>query len=79
MAFYITINKIAKTADICTYEFFDQETSKGTLQIRKDTGDVSEIMAAPGDTAGRIFERAAIEVLRHWNIGEYPVETCWAS
>jgi len=79
MAFYITINKIDETADFSTYEFFDHEARKGTLKIRKDTGDVSEIMAAPGDTSGRIFERAAVKVLRHWKVGEYPAETCWAS
>ncbi|KRB98278.1 hypothetical protein [Duganella sp. Root198D2] len=79
MAFYITINKIAETADICTYEFLDHEAGRGVLQIGKDTGDITEIMAAPGDTAGRIFERAAVKVLRHWKIGEYPAETCWAS
>ena len=36
MAFYITISKIAETADICTYEFVDHEAGRGVLQIRKD-------------------------------------------
>jgi hypothetical protein len=79
MAFYITINKTSETAEACTYEFSDTETGKGLLRIEKETGNVTEVMAAPGDTSGRRFERAAVKIMRHWKLGEFPDETCWAS
>jgi hypothetical protein len=79
MAFYITIKKISETNDTVIYEYFDEQTGKGQLQLAKESGDVAEVMPAPGDSSGRRFQRAAMKVVQHWKAGEFPDETCWAS
>lgn len=79
MAFYIDIKKITETDETVTYEYSDEETGKGQLELVKASGDVTEIVRAPGDNSGRRFQRAAMKVAQHWNAKEYPDETCWAS
>lgn len=79
MAFYIEIDKISETGDVAIYEFSDTETGKGRLRLDKASGDVTEVVAAPGDAQGRRFQRAAVKVVRHWKEGQLPDKTCWAS
>jgi len=79
MAFYIEIDKISETVAEAIYEFSDTEAGKGRLRLDKASGDVTEVMAAPGDDKGRRFQRAAVKVVRHWKEGQLPDKTCWAS
>lgn len=79
MAFYITIQKIRETSSSVDYEFFDEQIGKGQLQLSKVSGDIREVLHAPGDNSGRRFQRAAMKVVQHWKIGELPEQTCWAS
>lgn len=79
MAFYITIKKISETSDAVIYEYFDDQSSTGRLQLTKETGDVTELLHASGDNSGRKFQRAAMKVVQHWRVGQFPDETCWAS
>jgi hypothetical protein len=79
MAFYIEIDKISENADEAIYDFSDSEARKGRLRLDKASGDVTEVVAAPGDVHGRRFQRAAVKVVRHWKEGQLPDKTCWAS
>lgn len=79
MAFYIDIEKISETVDETIYEFSDTQAGKGQLRIDKASGNVTEVIPAPGDSQGHRFQRAAVKVLRHWKDGQFPNKTCWAS
>ena len=79
MAFYIDIVKIKEDDTHAEYEFSTSENNVGIIVIRKSDGHVSEVVPAPDDNLGRIFERAAWALMRHWKKGEYPEKTCWAS
>lgn len=79
MAFYIEIDKISENVDEAIYEFSDTEAGKGRLRLDKASGDVMEVVAAPGDVHGRRFQRAAVKVVGHWKEGQLPDKTCWAS
>ena len=79
MAFYIKIDKISETVDEAIYEFSDTETGTGRLRLDKVSGYVTEVVAAPGDSRGHRFQRAAVKVVRHWREGPLPGKTCWAS
>lgn len=79
MAFFIYIDKISETVDEVVYEYSDVQARKGRLRLDKATGDVIEVVAAPGDDQRRRFQRATIKVLQHWRNGEFPDKTCWAS
>jgi hypothetical protein len=79
MAFYIEIDKISKTVDEAAYEFSDSGTGTGRLRLDKASGNVTEVVPAPGDSRGHRFQRAAVKVIRHWKEGPLPDKTCWAS
>lgn len=79
MAFYIEIDKISETVDEAIYEYSDTETGAGRLRLDKASGDVTESVAAPGDTRGHRFQRAAVKIVRHWKEEPLPDKTCWAS
>jgi hypothetical protein len=79
MAFYIVIKKINETNETVSYEYSDEQTGRGQLRLAKASGDVTEIIHAPGDNSGRRFQRAAMKIAQHWKAGEFPEETCWAS
>ena len=79
MAFYIDLVKIKESDTHATYKFYTSADNVGIVEIRKSDGHVSEIETAPDDNLGRLFERSAWALMRHWKKGEYPEKTCWAS
>lgn len=79
VAFYIDLEKIKENDTHVQYKFYTSEVNFGIIEIRKDDGHVSEIEPAIEDNLGRIFERSAWALMRHWRKGEYPEKTCWAS
>jgi len=79
MAFYIEIEKVSETVYEAIYEYSDTEAGKGRLRIDKGSGEVTEVVAAPGDSKGHRFQRSSVKVRRHWKEGPLPDKTCWAS
>lgn len=79
MTFYMDLIKIEEAETYAKYKFYIDESCYGIIEIRKSDGYVSEIQAEPNDESGRIFQRSAWALMRHWKRGEYPEKTCWAS
>lgn len=79
MAFYVGLIKISENEVSVQYQFETDKNNTGIIEIRKSDGNVKEIQAAPADSEGLIFERAAWAAIRHWRQGEFPDKTCWAS
>ncbi len=50
----------------------------GKIRINKITGDVDVVQLAEGDN-GIYMQRAGLALIKHWEKGEFPERTCWAS
>ncbi len=50
----------------------------GTIKIDKRTGETHVVEFAEGDK-GLYAQRAASTLRKHWEKGEFPDKTCWAS
>lgn len=57
---------------------YETEIVKGSLRINKKSGDVKVLSFADGDN-GTYADRASMALIKHWNNGEFPEKTCWAS
>jgi len=53
--------------------------NQGVLEIAKATGEVTLIRAMPEDDGDKRFARAAAKIHKHWEAGEYPEKTLFAS
>lgn len=79
MAFYIRIEKRSETAELVVYEYWSKESSRGTLQLSKASGDIAPLNGVSGDERGDLFMRAAMKLRREWKEGRIPEITEWAS
>lgn len=79
MAFYIALRKLSENDVLAVYSFGVTDDKIGRIQIDKTSGQVSLIEPAPDDQSERLFSRAARKLWLHWERGEYPSATCWAS
>jgi len=81
VALVIDIVKLEHNEKIVRYKYYICSTPNdyGVLEIDLDSEKVYEIKQAPNDHLGRLFERSAWALMRHWKKGEYPEKTCWAS
>jgi hypothetical protein len=81
MAVYIQIRKLFETELEAVYEFLPNvdETRIGKLVIEKQNGEGKELEPCPGDERKFSYARAARKVFLHYQKGEYPDLTCWAS
>jgi hypothetical protein len=79
MATYIVIRKIQETKDSAEYGFGKSEDQLGILKINKLTGEVLLVKEAPGINSNSLYEKAAYKIRKHWESGELPENTCWAS
>lgn len=78
MAFYISITKTFEDPTVVRYRF-EGDGRIGSLTIAKATGEVALDAPVPGDENGHYFSRAAAKLRKHWNHGEFPEHTAWAS
>jgi hypothetical protein len=76
---YVAIRKVSENDSTATYSYGVEEDRTGCIQIDKKTGQVQIVDQAPNDEFSRIFSRAARKLRQHWEKGEYPASTCWAS
>ena len=79
MAMYIAIRKLNENDTMVCYSFGIEDNSTGRLEIDKASGQVRIVDQAPEDESSRISSRAAHKLRQHWEKGEYPDSTCWAS
>jgi hypothetical protein len=79
MAIYVSIRKIADKINYVEYSYGVSDDKLGRLNVDKQTGEISIIEVAPGDSQGRFSSRAIYKLTQHWEAGELPDVTCWAS
>jgi hypothetical protein len=79
MAVYISIQKSSETAADAIYILELVDGQRGRVRIDKTSGEVSQIEALPGDELGQLYKRAVHKLRQHWEKGEFPDKTCWAS
>lgn len=79
MAVYIQILKIADHQESVQYEYSTVDDRKGVFSISKDSGEITVIKPLEGDDEKHLFARAVYKIKKHWESGEYPEKTCWAS
>ena len=79
MAVYVGIRKVASGDQFVEYEFGPNEEQVGLLRISKATGETDVLQAVPGDDQGTYSIMATRKVVQHYQKGEFPEKTCWAS
>jgi hypothetical protein len=76
---YIAIRKVYEDESAAEFCFGLSEDRLGRTRLDKATGQLSLIEPAPGDSQSRVYCRVAFKIKEHWEAGELPAETCWAS
>lgn len=79
MAIYISITKLTDNNDFADYSFSDNDKQSGVLRLIKSSGKIELLTALPNDEKESFYQRAAYKVKKHWEAGELPEKTCWAS
>ena len=79
MAVYVEIRRDRETQNGFVYRYLASDGSVGRLEIDKSNGVSQPIQIAPGDKDERFYELAARKLFKHYQAGEFPEETCWAS
>lgn len=79
MAVYLLIDKVAEDETHATYSFGARGGKRGELRIRKEDGFVELVRSLEGEHGHKHFMRAYARVFKHWQKGELPNETDWAS
>lgn len=79
MGFHVLLEKESESESEVVYRFGPPELVVGKLSIRKSDGDVVELEPLPVDHAQAFFTRAVYKLLQHWQRGQFPDRTSWAS
>ena len=81
MAIYVGIRKISEDEIEVIYAFGTEtdERLTGRLRLDKTNGEIEELQPCQQDSQQRFFRRAARKLSLHYQRGEYPDSTCWAS
>ena len=79
MGIYILIKKSFENEDFAEYEFGRNEQQTGKLKVIKNSGQIILMYNVPEDEPDFVFRRAARKIQQHWEKGEFPDNTCWAS
>ena len=78
MAIYILIEKVSEDSNYAEYTFGLNENALGKMRIEKQTGKIFITEEFPDDN-GFVSQRAGRKIFLHWENGEFPDKTCWAS
>lgn len=79
MALYIDIFKIEENDDYVKYSFCRAGNEiTGSLVVRKDDGFIEPIGCLDKSSLFE-YKRASRKIFLHWQAGEYPDKTCWAT
>ncbi len=76
---YILIHRKEDSPGHADYVFGEDENAVGRLRLNKETGEITLVEPAPGDTRLGMFQRAVRKLTLHWQAGETPEKTCWAT
>ena len=79
MAVYVEIRRDRETERGYVYRYVASDGSIGRLELDKSDGSSRPVEFASGDGEGRAYALAARKLLKHFQAGEFPEETCWAS
>jgi len=79
MGLFIEINKIEEKEQEVFYSFCTSEGNAGKVSINKDTGEFFVIEEPAWDKNHKLASRVGIKLEEHWEKGEFPDITCWAS
>lgn len=79
MAVYISIRQTNDTTEFAEYSFSLSADRTGRLKINKTTGETELLESISNDEQNGLYSRAAHKVKKHWQNGDLPKETCWAS
>jgi hypothetical protein len=79
MAVYVEIRRDRETEVGFVYRYVASDGSVGRLEIAKVDGSSRPVEIASGDREERFYTLAARKLLKHFQAGEFPEETCWAS
>ncbi len=75
----IAIRRVAGDGANVTYSYGTRGNTDGLVQIRRDTGEVVLTRASSDDEDGSLFSRVAHKLRKHWQAGDLPERTLWAS
>ncbi len=79
MAVYVKIRKERETKDGFVYLYVVDDGSVGRFEIDRANGSTRPIEIATGDPNAHFYALAAHKLLKHYQAGEFPDKTCWAS
>ena len=79
MAVYVPISREQETDGGFVYRYEASDGSIGWLEISKLDGSARMVALASGDADGRAYALAARKLWKHFEVGEFPQATCWAS
>jgi hypothetical protein len=79
MAVYVEIRKNRETQNGFEYRYVASDGSVGRLELARADGSSHPIEIASGDRDEHFYSLAARKLLKHFQAGEFPDETCWAS
>jgi hypothetical protein len=81
MGILIYINKVADQKDNTEvpYSFNTPEGDVGKVSISKKNKEFFIIEEPEWDIEHKLAHRVVKKLIQHWNKGEFPDETCWAS
>jgi hypothetical protein len=79
MAVYVEIRRDRESEKGFLYQYVAADGSVGVLELDKSDGSSRPISLASGDQNGRTYMLAARKLFKHFQAGEFPEKTCWAS
>jgi hypothetical protein len=79
MAIYVEIRKDAQTERGFIYRYIASDGTIGRLEVDSFDGSTRSLEIASGDSDEHFYNLAARKLFKHFQAGEFPDETCWAS
>jgi hypothetical protein len=79
MALYIEIRKTEENSSEVIYTFSTDLSGLGKVSIHKKTGDCNILKEPENDVEHILSSRVCRKLAKHWQKGEFPDITCWAS
>jgi hypothetical protein len=75
----IAIWKVSDNASFVEYSYETRGSGEGLVRVNRSTGEVVLVRPSAGDGEGLLFSRVAYKLKKHWDAGELPESTHWAS
>ncbi|QHI99151.1 hypothetical protein GT347_14905 [Xylophilus rhododendri] len=79
MTFYVKLEKQVENEVSAVYPFWSMVGSVGSLEVSKNSGEITLLKPVLNDNHGRLFIRAAAKLKREWQEGLFPEIIEWAS